>query len=703
MITRFNNVDMSRLPVPHPVPPPLPVMSKARNILITSALPYANGPIHLGHLVEYVQSDIWARFQRLRGHCCYFVCADDAHGTPIMLRAAQEGISPEQLIERVGREHRADFDEFLVHFDHYHSTHSPENQGLCEEIYRALRGADLIEKRSVQQAYDPEHGLFLPDRYIRGSCPRCGADDQYGDNCEVCGATYAPTELGNPRSVLSGACPEQRESEHYFFRLPALESVIRAWVRGGHLQREVVNKLEEWFQAGLRDWDISRDAPYFGFRIPDIPEEKYFYVWMDAPIGYFAAFLALCRQRDLDFDAYCRRDTDTEMYHFIGKDIVYFHGLFWPAMLHAAGYRKPSALFAHGFLTVNGRKMSKTRGTFITARTYLGHLHPEYLRYYLGGRLDAGVDDIDLNMEDFRLRVNSDLVGKFVNIASRCAVLLQRHCGGRLAEHLDEPGLFEETAAAAEDIAAAYEAREYARATRTVMRLADRVNQYLARRRPWELARRQPVSPELRAICTTGLNCFRQLAIYLAPVLPATAERVRHFLKLPEWSWEDAARPQLDTAIRAYEPLHTRVTAKAVAALLHDAAPQAAATARPSRETKPQEEGAVPTINMEEFSRLELRVARITKARMVPEADRLLRLELELGEAERRRTVLAGIRTAYRPEDLEGRLTVLVANLEPRKMRFGLSEGMVLAAGDGGEGIFLLSPDSGARPGMRVR
>ena len=584
-------------------------MSKPRNILVTSALPYANGPIHLGHLVEYVQTDIWVRFQRLRGHSCYYVCADDAHGTPIMLCAERDGVTPEQLIERIGREHRADFADFLIGFDNYHSTHSPENRQLCEEIYQKLCAAGFVEKRGVQQAYDPERGIFLPDRYIRGRCPRCAAEDQYGDSCEACGATYAPTELGEPRSVLSGARPEQRESEHYFFRLPLLEGVLRKWMHSGSLQSEVLNKLEEWFQAGLRDWDISRDAPYFGFRIPNISEEKYFYVWLDAPIGYLASFLNLCQRRGLDFDAYCRRGADTELYHFIGKDIIYFHGLFWPAMLHVAGYRKPSAVFAHGFLTINGQKMSKTRGTFLTARAYLEHLHPEYLRYYLGCRLDAGVDDIDFNLKDFQLRVNSDLIGKFVNIASRCALLLQRHCGGRLAERLDEPGLFQETAVAADPIAEAYEARDYARALRTVMALADRVNQYLARRRPWELARRDPPPSELQEICSTGLNCFRQLAIYLEPVLPATAERVRRFLGVSGWSWEDAARPQLGSAIQPYKPLHTRVAAPDVSALLQASAPAQAPAAAPVRSE--QGTGSVaPVIDIKEFARLDLRVAR---------------------------------------------------------------------------------------------
>ncbi len=669
-----------------------------RRILVTSALPYANGPIHLGHLVEYVQTDIWARFQRLRGHECHYVCADDAHGTPIMLRAWSEGIDPEVLIARMAQEHRADFAGFGIAFDQYHSTHSPENRELAERIYARLREGGHIVQRTVTDLYDPEKKIFLPDRFIKGGCPRCGAADQYGDSCEVCGATYSPTELRDPVSALSGARPEPRENLHFFFRLPDFEPMLRAWTGGGHVQPEVANKLGEWFDAGLREWDISRDAPYFGFEIPGSPG-KYFYVWLDAPIGYMASFRRLCERTGLDFDEWWGPDSTAELYHFIGKDIVYFHTLFWPAMLHGSGFRTPTAVWAHGFLTVNGRKMSKSRGTFIRARTYLDHLDAEYLRYYFAAKLGPGVDDLDLNLEDFVQRVNADLVGKVVNIASRCAGFVHRLAGGRLAAALPEPGLYGEFAGAADTVAAAYEERDYARAMREIMALADRANQYIDAHKPWLAAKDPARAAEVTAVCTQGLNLFRALMVYLKPVLPATAERAESFLAAGALRWDDVHAPLLDHAIAQFEPLLRRVDPAAVAAMMAAAGPQG--DAGTDATAAPAAADEVPTVDYEQFAKIDLRVARIVRAEAVAGADKLLRLTLDLGEETR--TVFAGIKAAYRPEDLAGRLTVVVANLAPRKMRFGVSEGMVLAAGPGGRDLWLIAPDAGARPGMRVK
>jgi methionyl-tRNA synthetase len=683
-------------------------MSETRDILVTSALPYANGPIHIGHLVEYVQTDIWSRFQKMRGHNCHYVCADDAHGTPIMLRARQEGITPEALISRVAEEHQADFAAFRIGFDNYHSTHSPENRHFANLIYRRNREAGHISSRTITQAYDPVENIFLPDRFIRGDCPKCGASDQYGDNCEACGASYSPSELKNPRSVVSGAVPEQRESEHYFFRLGDFESMLRAWTRGGSLQREVANKLDEWFDAGLQEWDISRDAPYFGFEIPDHPG-KFFYVWLDAPIGYMASFQDLCNREGLDFDRFWAPGSTAEVYHFIGKDIIYFHSLFWPAMLHGAGFRTPSAIFAHGFLTVDGQKMSKSRGTFIKARTYLDHLDPEYLRYYFAAKLGPGVDDIDLSLDDFTARVNADLVGKLVNIASRTASFITKRFDGQLAGELPEPELFNAFVDAGPSIANAYEQREYSRAVREVMHLADRANQYIDERAPWVLAKAGGRETELHGICTMGINLFRVLIGYLRPVLPGTAAAAERFLRIEPLSWDELASPLLGHEIEAFKPLMTRVDPDRVAAMVEASRADlartdakgdeaAAADAAPSHLAR---DPLGPTIDFADFAKLDLRVARIVAAEQVSGADKLLRLTLDLGgEA---RTVFAGIRSAYLPSDLEGRLTLMVANLAPRKMRFGVSEGMVLAAGPGGSEIFLLTPDAGAEPGMRVK
>jgi methionyl-tRNA synthetase len=684
-----------------------PKMSQTpRKILITSALPYANGPIHIGHLVEYIQTDIWSRFQKMRGHNCLYVCADDAHGTPIMLRARQEGIEPEALIARVALEHQADFAEFRIGFDNYHSTHSPENQACANTIYERNRDGGHIAKRTITQAYDPVEQMFLPDRFIKGTCPKCGAEDQYGDNCEVCGASYSPAELINPVSAVSGAVPQQRESDHYFFKLADFETMLKEWTGAGHIQHEVANKLGEWFEAGLQEWDISRDAPYFGFEIPDHPG-KYFYVWLDAPIGYMASFRNLCDKTEgLDFDDYWAEGTDTELYHFIGKDIIYFHTLFWPAMLHGAGFRTPSAVYAHGFLTVDGTKMSKTRGTFIKARTYLDHLNPEYLRYYFAAKLGSGVDDIDLNLEDFAQRVNSDLVGKVVNIASRCAGFISKRFDGRLADQLSEQCLFNEFVAVGKTIAEHYEKREFSRAVREIMALADRANQYIDEQKPWVVAKEEGKEDLLQAICSDGLNLFRLLIGYLRPILPGTAELAEAFLQIETLTWDQLATPLAGHTIGKFKPLMTRVDPKQIEAMLQhskeDLAAQVPAnTVQSAADSLLTKDPIAETIQFDDFAKLDLRIARIVKAEHVKGADKLLQLTLDLGGE--RRNVFAGIKSAYSPEDLEGKLTVMVANLAPRKMRFGTSEGMVLAAGPGGKDLFILNPDEGAQPGMRVK
>ncbi len=683
-------------------------MNDKRDILVTSALPYANGPIHIGHLVEYIQTDIWARFQKMRGHNCYYVCADDAHGTPIMLRARQEGISPEDLIARVAVEHQADFAAFRVGFDNYHSTHSPENRYFATLIYERNRDQGHVARRTITQAFDPVEGMFLPDRFIKGECPKCGAKDQYGDNCEACGASYSPAELKNPYSAVSGAKPEQRESDHYFFRLGDFEDMLRGWTRGGALQKEIANKLAEWFEAGLQEWDISRDAPYFGFEIPDHPG-KFFYVWLDAPIGYMASFKNLCdRTPGLDFDHFWKPDSTAELYNFIGKDIIYFHALFWPAMLHGAGFRPPTAVLTHGFLTVDGQKMSKSRGTFIRARTYLDHLNPEYLRYYFAAKLGPGVEDIDLNLEDFTLRVNADLVGKVVNIGSRCAGFITKRSAGCLSDHLMDPGLFDEFVAAGASIAEAYEGREFSRSSREIMALADRANQWIDEKAPWVVAKARDREAELQAICSQGLNFFRLLVGYLRPVLPGTAEAAEAFLRIRALTWSDLSRPLLGHVISEFKPLMTRVDPRQIEAMLQESKEDLAS--RDVKKTKPHEihtEGHLirdpiaDPIEFGDFAKVDLRVARILEASAVAGSDKLIRFQLDLGGETR--TVFAGIRSAYDPKDLEGRLTIMVANLAPRKMRFGLSEGMILAAGPGGQNIFLLAPDAGAEPGMKVK
>jgi len=674
----------------------------ARKILVTSALPYANGPIHIGHMVEYIQTDIWVRFQKMRGHQCLYVCADDAHGTPIMLRARKEGIEPEALITRVAQEHKADFADFNVGFDNYHSTHSEENRHYASLIYQRNKEKGNIANRTITQAYDPIEEMFLPDRFIKGECPKCGALDQYGDNCEVCGASYSPSELKNPVSAVSGATPVDRNSEHYFFKLANFEPMLKTWTRGGHLQAEVANKLDEWFEAGLHEWDISRDAPYFGFEIPDHPG-KYFYVWLDAPIGYMASFRNLCDRTDgLEFDEFWSKDSSAELYHFIGKDIIYFHALFWPAMLAGADFRTPTAVFSHGFLTVDGQKMSKSRGTFIKARTYLDHLNPEYLRYYFAAKLGAGIEDIDLNLDDFQARVNSDLVGKVVNIASRCAGFIKKRFDGKLADELADPALFQSFVAAGSAIAGHYEKREFSRVVREIMALADRANQYIDEKKPWVIAKETGRDAELQQVCSMGLNLFRLLIGYLRPILPATAQRSEAFLRVDPLSWESLDSPLLSHSIDAFKPLMTRVEPSQIQAIIAastDDLEKQDATAKASGPLAADPISDI--IDYADFAKIDLRIVKIIKAERVEGAEKLLQLTLDLdGET---RNVFAGIKSAYDPAELEGRLTVMVANLAPRKMRFGLSEGMVLAAGPGGEELFILSPDSGAKPGMRVK
>lgn len=681
-----------------------------RKILVTSALPYANGSIHLGHLVEYIQTDIWVRFQKMQGHAVHYVCADDTHGTPIMLRAEKEGITPEALIEKVHAEHSQDFADFLVQFDNYYSTNSEENRQLSGNIYRALKANGKIATKTIEQYFDPVKSMFLPDRFIKGECPKCHAKDQYGDNCEVCGSTYSPTDLLNPYSAVSGATPVRKETEHYFFKLSECVDFLREWTRSGTLQAEAANKMSEWVgevgENKLSDWDISRDAPYFGFEIPDAPG-KYFYVWLDAPIGYMASFKNLCSKAGLDFDEYWKKDSSTELYHFIGKDILYFHALFWPATLEYSGHRTPTQVFAHGFLTVNGEKMSKSRGTFITARSYLDHVkNPEYLRYYYAAKLNGSMEDIDLNLEDFVARVNSDLVGKYINIASRTAGFIAKKFDNKLiaAKH----AVIDDMRAAAPAIAEAFAARDFARALREIMKLTDAANAYVAEAAPWVVAKDDSKAAELHAICSNALEMFRLLTIYLKPVLPNIASAVEAFLNVQPLQWADVTQGLDAQTIQPYNHMVTRLEGKQIEAMveankesLQAAAPtNTEAKVEAKAETKPAEEGDY--ISIDDFAKVDLRIAKIVSAEHVEGAEKLLKLLLDIGE-EKPRQVFAGIKSAYDPATLVGRLTVMVANLAPRKMKFGMSEGMVLAASDERGGPYILSPDSGAQAGMRVK
>ncbi len=682
------------------MPTTVPSSSAAdrRRILITSALPYANGSIHLGHLLEHIQTDIWARFQRMRGHECYSVCADDAHGTPVMLKAQELGITPEQMVEQTRAEHHQDLQDFYVEYDNYYVTHSEENKQLCETVYNRLHENGYISTRTISQLFDPEKQMFLPDRFVRGTCPNCGAEDQYGDSCDVCSATYDPTEMKNPRSVVSGATPVLKDSEHYFFDLPKFEDMLKSWLRSGAVQTEMANKLEEWFEQGLQQWDISRDAPYFGFEIPNAPG-KFFYVWVDAPVGYMASFLNLCERIGVNFDDFWQQDSNAELYHFIGKDITYFHCLFWPAMLEGAGYRKPTGVNVHGFVTVNGAKMSKSRGTFIKGRTYLDHLNPEYLRYYFASKLNDAVTDIDLNFEDFAQKVNSDLVGKVVNIASRCASFITKRFDGKLSDTCADEALLSAFTNASDNIANLFETRQYHKAVREIMSLADQANQYIDAQAPWVTIKDEDKQQLTHDVCSLGINCFRILVTYLKPVLPKLAEQAEVFLN-DTLSWESATQPLYGHAINKFKPMMQRIEMDKINAMIEDSKETINQSA-PAEEKPRSTDPIADTIAFDEFAKIDLRIAKIAKAEHVEGADKLLRLELDIGDETRQ--VFAGIKSAYQPEDLEGKFTVMVANLAPRKMRFGMSEGMVLAAGPGGKDLYILEPHEGATPGMRVK
>jgi methionyl-tRNA synthetase len=672
-------------------------MTEKRQILVTNALPYANAALHLGHILEYTQTDVWVRFQRMRGHQCYYVSADDAHGTAIMLKADEKGISPEQHIADMRSIHEADFRDFNISVDNYHSTHSDENKQYAELIYNRLVKNDHIAKREITQAFDAEKQLFLADRYIKGTCPKCKAEDQYGDNCEVCGATYSPTDLINPVSALSGTTPIEKQSTHYFFKLPEFTEFLKSWTRSGTVQDEVANKLGEWLESGLQEWDISRDAPYFGFEIPNAPN-KFFYVWLDAPIGYMASFKNLCDQQNLDFDQFWGADSSAELYHFIGKDIVNFHALFWPAMLTSANFRTPTKVCVHGFVTVNGKKMSKSRGTFINARCYLDHLNPEYLRYYYASKLTASVEDIDLNLEDFIQKVNSDLVGKVVNIASRCAKFVTNGNEGVLSSNIENPELWQQVSEAGIVIADHYENREYSKAIREIMAQADAANEYIAAKEPWKLNKDPDQHQQVQDICSLGINLFRLLLTYLKPVIPAMAADGEAFLN-DQLTWDSIQQPLTGHTINNFKPLLQRVEKDKVDAMVEASKQEVEQTTTVTLDGPLADEPIADEINFDDFIKVDLRVARIIKAEAVEGADKLLALTLDIGGETR--NVFSGIKSSYQAADLEGRLTVMVANLAPRKMRFGVSEGMVLAAGDN-DGIYLLSLDSGAEPGQRI-
>ncbi|KMV32042.1 methionine--tRNA ligase [Photobacterium swingsii] len=676
-----------------------------RKILVTCALPYANGSIHLGHMLEHVQADIWVRYQRLRGNEVHFICADDAHGTPIMLKAQQMGVEPEQMIAEVSKEHQADFAGFDIDFSNYHSTHSDENRELASFVYTQLKEKGFITSRTISQLFDPEKEMFLPDRFVKGSCPKCKAEDQYGDNCDNCGETYSPTDLINPKSAVSGATPIMKDSEHFFFDLPQFEDMLKAWTKSGALQDETSNKMQEWFESGLQQWDISRDAPYFGFEIPG-ETGKFFYVWLDAPIGYMGSFKNLCDKRnDLDFDEFWKKDSTTELYHFIGKDIVYFHSLFWPAMLDGASLRKPNNVFVHGYVTVNGAKMSKSKGTFIKAGTYLQHLDPECLRYYYAAKLNSRIDDLDLNLEDFTQRVNSDVVNKIVNLASRNAGFIAKRFEGKLSANFAEPALYAEFAAAADRIAELYETREFSRAIREITALADKANQYVDEKAPWVVAKQEGKDQELQEICSVGINLFRVLMTYLKPVMPKLAERTEGFLN-ETLTWEGVAQPLTDHEVTKFKALFNRIDPKHVEAMVdaskEDAAAEQAAKAQAEAAAKGplDDEPIEAEIEFDDFAKVDMRIAKIVSCEEVPKANKLLKFQLDIGGEMRQ--VFSGIKSAYTPEELVGKHTVMVANLKPRKMKFGMSEGMILAAGPGGKDLWILEPHEGAQPGMRV-
>ncbi|HEZ1469869.1 TPA: methionine--tRNA ligase [Neisseria meningitidis] len=683
-----------------------------RKILVTSALPYANGSIHLGHMVEHIQTDVWVRFQKLRGNECHYCCADDTHGTPVMLAAQKQGIAPEDMIAKVREEHLADFTGFFIGYDNYYSTHSPENKQFSQDIYRALKANGKIESRVIEQLFDPEKQMFLPDRFVKGECPKCHAQDQYGDNCEVCGTTYSPTELINPYSAVSGAKPELRESEHFFFKLGECADFLKAWTSGNnphdgkpHLQAEALNKMKEWLGEGeettLSDWDISRDAPYFGFEIPDAPG-KYFYVWLDAPVGYMASFKNLCDRIGVDFDEYFKADSQTEMYHFIGKDILYFHALFWPAMLHFSGHRAPTGVYAHGFLTVDGQKMSKSRGTFITAKSYLEQgLNPEWMRYYIAAKLNSKIEDIDLNLQDFISRVNSDLVGKYVNIAARASGFIAKRFEGRL-KNVSGSALLAKLTAESDNIAEQYENREYARALRDIMALADAVNEYVDANKPWELAKQEGQDERLHEVCSELINAFTMLTAYLAPVLPQTAANAAKFLNLEAITWANTRDTLGEHAINKYEHLMQRVEQKQVDDLI-EANKQsiAAAAAAPAAEESKYEKVAEQA-SFDDFMKIDMRVAKVLNCEAVEGSTKLLKFDLDFGFEQR--IIFSGIAASYlNPAELNGRMVIAVANFAPRKMaKFGVSEGMILSAATADGKLKLLDVDAGAQPGDKV-
>lgn len=669
-------------------------MSTKREILVTSALIYANGVPHLGHLVGTIQADIWVRFQKMLGHQCTFICGSDSHGTPIMIQAEKMGMTPEDLIKQMHEKQAKDFQDFYIEFDNYYQTHSPENQILVEEIFKRHMAQNNIDKRTITQLFDPVKNMFLPDRYIKGECPHCHAKAQYGDNCEVCGKTYAPTELINPYSTLSGTKPIEKESEHYFFKLNQFEDFLKNWTEAGHLQEQVSKKLSEWFKEGLKEWDISRDAPYFGFKIPET-FDKYFYVWLDAPIGYMASFKNLCDQKsDLSFDEYWNKNSKKELYHFIGKDIVYFHALFWPALLKGADFRTPSVLFVNGFLTINGQKMSKSRGTFIKARTYLDHLQPEYLRYYFGTKLSHHIEDLDMHFDDFTNRINADLIGKYINIASRCASFINKYFEGKLSGECISPELFQLFENAGDKIAKDIENLDYNQAIREIMSLSDKANQYIDEQKPWSLIKDPLKLKEVQAICSLGINLFRTLTIYLKPFLPETAKAVETFLNIKPLCWHDKETPLLHHVISDYKPLLTRIDPKQIEAMLMKTQAELEQnTAKPS--------SSKPTINIEDLNKIDLRVVKIIEAEAVEGSDKLLRLKVDVGGETRQ--VFSGIKSAYDPKNLVGKHVVMVANLAPRKMRFGVSEGMILSAGSGSGEFWVIGPDDGAEAGMEVK
>lgn len=675
-----------------------------RKLLITSALPYASGSLHLGHLVEHSQSDIWARLMRALGHEVKYLCADDAHGTPIMLNAEKQGMTPEALVDGIREEHWRDLQDFGISYDHYHSTHSPENEALVSEIYMKLKDAGHIESKVIEQYFDPEKEMFLPDRFVKGTCPKCGAEDQYGDNCEVCGATYDSSEVKNPKSAVSGATPVLKESKHLFVNLKQFEDMLKAWVNSGTLQTEVSNKLAEWFEAGLQSWDISRDAPYFGFQIPG-EDNKYFYVWMDAPVGYLACLKHVCDNTGEAFEPWIDPKTDHEMVHFIGKDILYFHSLFWPAMLHGAGMKLPNAVYVHGFLTVNGTKMSKSRGTFIKASTYLDHLNPDYLRYYFAAKLSDGVVDIDLSMDDFRQRVNSDLVGKVVNIASRCAGFIKKKFNSTLSDTLHNQALYDEFLTHSDEIAALFEARKYNAAVRQIMALADKANQYIADMAPWVAVKDEARLEEVHQVCSTGINLFRVLMTWLAPVIPFTAKKAESFLNIELTDWFAIEKPLFGHEINKFKPLIGRIEPETLEKIMEaskqDLEVKETTVIKVENNGQLDKDPISDEITFDDFAKLDLRIAKIVDAQAVEKADKLLQLTLDLGGVTK--NVFAGIKSAYKAEDLIGKHTVMVANLAPRKMRFGVSEGMVLAAGPGGEDLYILEPHEGAVAGMRVK